>query len=311
MIGARVFCIPTATLERSSSSSIFFFFPKISTRPVSRLSTTVAMSTTSKSQEELDSIFKQKRVVRSTVRKSLKAMNPSLRTQQDDAIQNTVLEAPWFKSCRRLCAYISCKSLNEVDTSRILSKILQHPDSNTMGAKKLYVPWVEDKKSNMRMLHISHMDDLIANSMNILEPALVDALGNEREDGSLLLFFFLCFHHIISIITRDRDVTLCFLLWTVLQADEPIDLFILPGLAFDRCGRRLGRGGGYYDTFLKRYEDRAKDKGWSNPLMIALSYSPQILEDGGIPVTPNDVMIDALVTPSGVVPITPRAIERM
>uniref|UniRef100_M4E3N5 ENT domain-containing protein n=1 Tax=Brassica campestris TaxID=3711 RepID=M4E3N5_BRACM len=237
------------------------------------------MSTTSKSQEELDSIFKQKRVVRSTVRKSLKAMNPSLRTQQDDAIQNTVLEAPWFKSCRRLCAYISCKSLNEVDTSRILSKILQHPDSNTMGAKKLYVPWVEDKKSNMRMLHISHMDDLIANSMNILEPALVDALGNERED--------------------------------VLQADEPIDLFILPGLAFDRCGRRLGRGGGYYDTFLKRYEDRAKAKGWSNPLMVALSYSPQILEDGGIPVTPNDVMIDALVTPSGVVPITPPAIERV
>ena len=95
----------------------------------------------------------------------------------------------------------------------------------------------------------------------------------------------------------------------------------------------------YYDTFLKRYEDRAKAKGWSNPLMgigynqtdtreccqqkdqliivffvqitVALSYSPQILEDGGIPVTPNDVMIDALVTPSGVVPITPPAIERL
>lgn len=39
----------------------------------------------------------------------------------------------------------------------------------------------------MRMLHISHMDDLIANSMNILEPAPVDAQGNEREDGSVLL----------------------------------------------------------------------------------------------------------------------------
>ena len=38
----------------------------------------------------------------------------------------------------------------------------------------------------MRMLHISHMEDLIANSMNILEPAPVDALGNEREDGSVL-----------------------------------------------------------------------------------------------------------------------------
>jgi 5-formyltetrahydrofolate cyclo-ligase len=137
-------------------------------------------------------------------------MDPSLRTQQDEAIQKTVLEAPWFKSCKGLCAYISCKSLNEVDTSKILSEILQHPDSNTQ--KKLYVPWVEDKNSNMRMLHISHMEDLVANSMNILEPAPVDAQGNDRED--------------------------------VLQADEPIDLFILPGLAFDRCGRRLGRGGG-------------------------------------------------------------------
>ncbi|KAG7550462.1 5-formyltetrahydrofolate cyclo-ligase [Arabidopsis thaliana x Arabidopsis arenosa] len=278
MIGARVFCISTTALLRSS----IFFFPKIPTRPVFRLlspatKSIVAMSTTSKSQEELDSIFKQKRLVRSTVRKSLKAMDPSLRTQQDESIQNTVLEAPWFKSCKRLCAYISCKSLNEVDTSQILSEILQHPDSNTQ--KKLYVPWVEDKNSNMRMLHISHMEDLIANSMNILEPAPVDAQGNERED--------------------------------VLQADEPIDLFILPGLAFDRCGRRLGRGGGYYDTFLKRYQDRAKEKDWRYPLMVALSYSPQILEDGSIPVTPNDVLIDALVTPSGVVPITPRAIESM
>uniref|UniRef100_A0A1J3JU90 5-formyltetrahydrofolate cyclo-ligase n=2 Tax=Noccaea caerulescens TaxID=107243 RepID=A0A1J3JU90_NOCCA len=236
-------------------------------------------TSTSKNQEELDSIFKQKKVVRSTVRKSLKAMDPSLRTQQDDAIQNIVLEAPWFRSCRRMCAYISCKSLNEVDTSKILSQILQHPDGNTMAQKKLYVPRVEDKNSNMRMLHISHMDDLIANSMNILEPASVDSQGNERED--------------------------------VMQADEPIDLLILPGLAFDRCGRRLGRGGGYYDTFLKRYQDRAEEKDWSNPLMVALSYSPQILEDGSIPLTPNDVLIDALVTPSGIVPISPRALERM
>lgn len=53
--------------------------------------------------------------------------------------------------------------------------------------KKLYVPRVEDKNSNMRMLNISRIDDLIANSMNILEPAPVDADGNECEDGMFLL----------------------------------------------------------------------------------------------------------------------------
>lgn len=50
--------------------------------------------------------------------------------------------------------------------------------------KKLYVPRVEDKNSHMRMFHISSTDDLIANSMNILEPTPVDADGNEREDGT-------------------------------------------------------------------------------------------------------------------------------
>lgn len=52
--------------------------------------------------------------------------------------------------------------------------------------KKLYVPRVEDKNSHMRMLHISGIDDLIANSMDILEPAPVDVDGNAREDGTCL-----------------------------------------------------------------------------------------------------------------------------
>lgn len=39
----------------------------------------------------------------------------------------------------------------------------------------------------MRMLNISSTEDLIANSMNILEPGPTDAEGNEREDGN---FYF-------------------------------------------------------------------------------------------------------------------------
>lgn len=40
----------------------------------------------------------------------------------------------------------------------------------------------------MRMLNISRIDDLIANSMDILEPPPVDADGNAREDGTCLSF---------------------------------------------------------------------------------------------------------------------------
>lgn len=47
----------------------------------------------------------------------------------DIAIQNIVLEAPWFKSSTRLCAYISCDALREVDTSKILSAVLSDPNT--------------------------------------------------------------------------------------------------------------------------------------------------------------------------------------
>uniref|UniRef100_A0A2P2QL58 5-formyltetrahydrofolate cyclo-ligase n=1 Tax=Rhizophora mucronata TaxID=61149 RepID=A0A2P2QL58_RHIMU len=152
-----------------------------------------AMSNDSRNQDptkttQLDEIFKQKRILRSRIRKALRSMDPSLRSKEDDAIQNLVLEASWFKSSQRLCAYISCSALREVDTSRLLSEILQNPakDGGTQIAKKLYVPRVEDRNSNMRMLNISCLNDLIANSMDILEPALVDRDGNLREDGELI-----------------------------------------------------------------------------------------------------------------------------
>ncbi|KHG04591.1 5-formyltetrahydrofolate cyclo-ligase [Gossypium arboreum] len=210
---------------------------------------------------ELDAIFEQKRSLRSKVRKALKNMDPILRSQEDNAIQNIVVESSWFKASKSLCAYVSSPALLEVGTSRIISEVLS---SSAKERKKLYVPRVEDRNSNMKMLMISSVKDLIEKSMNILEPALVDSDGNQREDG----------------------------------------------LAFDKSGSRLGRSGGYYDLFLKNYQELTKKKRWKQPLLVALSYSVQIIEDGGIPITPFDIPMDALVSPAGFVPISGAALRR-
>jgi hypothetical protein len=42
----------------------------------------------------------------------------------DLAIQSTILNSSWFKASKRLCAYISCYRLREVDTSKILAEVL-------------------------------------------------------------------------------------------------------------------------------------------------------------------------------------------
>ncbi|CAN1311218.1 5-formyltetrahydrofolate cyclo-ligase, mitochondrial [Linum perenne] len=160
---------------------------------------------------DLEAVFQDKRSLRSKIRKALKGMDSAERARQDEAIQGLVLEAPWFKASKSLCAYISCPSLREVDTAMIVSEAVTDPYEEG-NRKRLYLPRVEDMNSNMRMLRVSNIDDLILNSMNILEPSVLDSDGNRRED--------------------------------VLLAREPVDLFIIPGLAFDRSGRRLGRSGG-------------------------------------------------------------------
>jgi len=63
------------------------------------------------------------------------------------------------------------------------------------------------------------------------------------------------------------------------------DLIIVPGVAFDKELNRLGRGGGYYDRFLKRFRKAAK---------YAVAYDFQIVEK--VPAASFDMKMDAVIT---------------
>ena len=64
----------------------------------------------------------------------------------------------------------------------------------------------------------------------------------------------------------------------------PSVLWLVPGLAFDRHGQRLGRGGGFYDRLL------ADAVG----VKVGLAFSCQLVQE--VPALPHDVRMDWIVT---------------
>jgi 5-formyltetrahydrofolate cyclo-ligase len=75
---------------------------------------------------------------------------------------------------------------------------------------------------------------------------------------------------------------------------EEIDLILVPAVAFDRRGYRVGYGGGYYDRFLPEVQRAVR---------IGAAFSCQVVAE--IPADPHDVRVDRIVTENGVAPICP------
>jgi len=69
---------------------------------------------------------------------------------------------------------------------------------------------------------------------------------------------------------------------------ESYDLVIVPGVAFDRQGGRLGYGKGYYDRFLDQ----------SHAFRLALAFDFQLLET--VPTEIHDVPMDGILTENGI-----------
>ena len=70
-----------------------------------------------------------------------------------------------------------------------------------------------------------------------------------------------------------------------------LDVAVLPGVAFDAAGNRLGRGGGHYDATFGPVAD--------GPLLVGLAWSFQVV--AAVPNDSRDRRVDAIVTEEGCV----------
>ncbi|MBP2634133.1 MAG: yqgN [Firmicutes bacterium] len=118
------------------------------------------------------------------------------------------------------------------------------------AGKTLCVPHMRETRGLMDAAIITNLDDLVVGQFNLLTP---------------------------------NPATL-----KLLDPSE-LDLIIVPGVAFDKEGRRLGMGAGYYDRFLLK---AAKTE------LIGAAWAAQILEK--VPTDEHDRPVNYLVTEEGI-----------
>jgi 5-formyltetrahydrofolate cyclo-ligase len=122
------------------------------------------------------------------------------------------------------------------------------------SGKNIIVPWCNDK-GELELFRLADMSELAIGMYKILEPK--PELRNLPEKQ----------------VRR-----------------EELDLVMVPGVAFDRRGARMGHGKGYYDKLLQHARP-------DTPL-VALAFECQLFPE--IPVADHDIFMDKIITETAV-----------
>ncbi len=186
------------------------------------------------------------------IRKCIKEQRNNLtveeRMRQSGEVREKLFNLEVYKNCQMLFTFVSFQT--EVDTHQVIDRAL-----NT--GKKVYVPRAES--GVMEFYELSDPGSLIPGKFGVPEPPANSA-------GRFILSQFAGSGHI----------------------EAGYAVMLLPGLAFDPAGNRIGYGAGYYDRYFSSHPP-------GNFYKIALAYDFQIMES--IPNDKYDVKADLIITP--------------
>lgn len=186
-----------------------------------------------------------------------------IRKKMRDQLKGYDETEPSLRLCANLSSLIQRLSLNDCGSSDIcaVSKFFPgEPDLTPMlknlKAERVYLPTVTSAdRMTFCAINIGSDERLVSGPFGISEPPA----GSEE-----------------------------------LNLDDSRALIILvPGLAFDLKGNRLGRGKGYYDRFIKFAHSHTKRR----VLTIGLCWSWQIIDR--VPIEPHDAPVDVLCHENG------------
>jgi len=175
------------------------------------------------------------------------------------------------------------------DTARCFAQLLDRAEFANAASMLSYMSF--GSEIDTRPL----FDELLRRGKRLILPRISRGTADDASAPALEL------HHV----TSHNDLVAG--VWGI---DEPragcpqvslseIDFALIPGVAFDRAGNRLGYGKGYYDRLLA---NRAMDCR-PHLLVTAIAFDCQLVDH--VPVNVDDQMIDLLITPLCQIPFKP------
>ena len=197
-------------------------------------------------KDSVNGIRTAKAALRREAREAVKNLTAADRALAAEKILEHLKEFLAFREAKTVALF--CATFEEVDTENIIRHLLAE-------GKEVRLPYIT-AANRMEFAVIKDFDrDLTEGTFGILEPREELRGGVAGAGGAAL------------------DTL-----------PEP-DLILIPGVAFDERGGRVGRGKGYYDRFLEG----------KNTVKIGLSFEAQIVRKK-LPLEAHDQLLDGLVT---------------
>ena len=203
-----------------------------------------------------------------------------IRKQIKDLIESPVVSTTLSSQSRKICEqilhsqrYISCTTLlaympleDEVDILPVISEALR-------AGKKVFLPRIMPETNIMEFYRCKSPDETQPGSFGIREPVPDQTQSFSKVIEDMSINEYAPAPHSSTLVELKEEF----------PATEHI-LVLVPGRAFTKDGRRLGRGKAFYDLYLSRI-----------PLIFDIKkagvcFSQQLLAD--LPTTPDDVIMD-------------------
>ena len=223
---------------------------------------------------EGEGLRQRKKDLRKLVRSRLREMSQDEIQAQSERVWTNLFDMPEYKSARSIGLFLSMPK-GEIVTDTALARVLD-------DKKALYVPRVglDFEKCDMDLIRVEDAEE----QEEILH----------GTDAARQMFYHDWPRNKWGIPEPPLDVD-----HTAAQPGD-IDLLVVPGLAFDNRGGRLGQGKGYYDRFITKMRGAQQGNEKTSPLLVAVGLEASFLKSNEslVPMSAHDFPMDSLVLPS-------------